>query len=371
MTREDDYSLANVGVNHPDEIRQKNQKKTGKKSSKPVKQRTPKVRRTTTSSKALSMADICAIELAKAFIDPFASAEPLCNPTVTHGMPAIRLRAFARVVAKVGTNGIGFALFNPSPCSDGSSITFSTDAWTGGSGTALPSSGTGVENQALQGCIVSTSDVLGGAAQMRSVVAGIKGHYTGTVLNRGGQYVLWNDFEDYNTVGMTPDAILSRPTARVVPVGQEPVMLRWASASARAKEFSTSITAADVENGGGAGVEGKRPLAIIFTGPAGNEFMFDFVYYHEVRFNTLQQLQVKPHPSQLGDDVLTQANEASTQAEQTKTFMEGLRENLPSSEHTSRFLGAILDFFALKRRFDTLPASRYGSGGLESMRIEL
>lgn len=277
------------------------------------------------------MQDPCARDYARAFMDPFGSTRAICLPSSAANVDSIRQRLTYRGTATIGTSGVGFVAWNPSAVSTGTyalnTIAYTDATYAGAESTPISLAATGVAGTSLAGSILTEAS-LGDTSQVRPVLAAMRVRYIGTELNRSGQLLMWNDLEDFQTVGMTLDSITTRPTAQLVQCTREWSTLRMVPTTDFASQFNSFPTLVESCLNGPASTtnQAKRPMVAMFTGVAGQKYAFELVYYTEARVNTLQQLNTPSMVSQSGDGVINAARASSGTALQVPTFLERARQ---------------------------------------------
>lgn len=256
----------------------------------------------------------CALKFATAIADPWSEmARGACIPLGNR--PTRKAMGYMRGTITVGTNNLGFLKVSPSVASDANYCYYTDSTYTGNSGNTIYEAGpvltTGVNTNVMSNLPYATSDLwandmLTSSDELvtgRIVSVGISLVYTGTELDRGGQYFcytdpLHKDLSDYsvNELASRSETDIKRVTEKkcrmsLFPSCEEEMdfqnltaALASGAGNPASADFERQIlypwNIGELYQAGGLAV-GVTPAVIFVEGKPGNTFYYEIVTHVE------------------------------------------------------------------------------------------
>jgi hypothetical protein len=160
----------------------------------------------------------CAAEYGESILNPFKTSLEPCLPT----LPAIEsgpLCVFAEGTGAIGTAGTGGIVGFPCAANNAGQILVTQTAFAAGRLPQVADIGVGVTNEFNNSPHIAADFGGGSKLQSRLVSMGIELWYTGTNLNKSGEYIALIDPDHDSVEGMTAAVILARKRRQRISVG--------------------------------------------------------------------------------------------------------------------------------------------------------
>lgn len=252
-----------------------NKKKTNnKKKNIPVKAKAKAVNSTKKKTGASSINNVfamrsCAKEYGKSLFDPF-STHPTCLP-IPPALPSMKIKAFARGVGQIGTDGFGGVLVSANLANDttagdaASAVSHSTAAATT---SVLRIANTAGWEGVATNSPWTTAELSADGVRIRTSTMAVRLRYTGTELSRSGRKVALEQPDHATLTGASFAALQSYDKGTATPVDREWLTVRYKPVDPDELDYHSSTS--------GVG-NTDHFMGIAITGVAGEEFEWEFV----------------------------------------------------------------------------------------------
>lgn len=304
------------------------------KNKRNQKQKQPKEKRSKRLNKSPQMVSSgvglshCAMKYALAIADPWnIDARGACIPRHP-SRPSQKVTSFTRFTVTIGTNGLGFVNVMPCLANDERIAYASTSTFAATTFSSVTSTTTGVSSYLMtnlpypQSNFVSTGATISPNTAGRIVSFGVSWQYTGTVSNMGGlAYALVHP--DHNNLNDDAAGIPNYAETQII---RNDNKRHWLGASSlddvecSYSEGHTSNGAVRVKGGtvypysngefhntvDGNSV-GGAPMAVWFTGAAGNTFEVELIGHYEFVGKATQAVLSPSHSDSVGFEVVQNA----------------------------------------------------------------
>lgn len=154
----------------------------------------------------------CGLHYAVVLADPFHANHGACVPSELFPIPSQKIAITTRGNFTCGTSGIGFILLNPSVTSDSSAGLF-TAAGAVGTASTIFTSFTGTQNLFEPNNPYPVSAITAKTLQVRIVGVGVRARYAGSLMNRNGTAVAFEEPDHQPISGLSFDTIRAKPQA--------------------------------------------------------------------------------------------------------------------------------------------------------------
>jgi len=299
--------------------KKKSQKAGKKKAKRGASQRTPR----TATAKMLQGLEACEKVYARALADPFDSQiyGRVCYP----GFPvkeSVKMVGQQSATVGVGTNGVGWLMFDVTPVNDSGAIYYTDTTYGGTLASSLATSGVGINggywNTPAPSSMFPETSV---GNQFRMVCAGAQWRYTGTELDRGGSTYSLASPQAVSLSGATLTGCIANAVAREHSVKDQYQVFVLPPIADSAIEWKDSDQKYPWSDGGNTGV---GPLAcLVFVGKPGTTYNVKLVEHFECAGTSYNQYA---SPSHVGRyeiiQSLSAAAAAATYSKPEKTYFE-------------------------------------------------
>lgn len=299
----------------------------------------------------------------------------VCLP-LGEALPSLKATSMVKVIMETSsTTGIGFVAFRPNICNDVAAMSYTNVLYVGTAATNVALTGTGITQVNPGGTPFSqTFFATNNVATSKHALTACRIRYIGPENYRGGQITMFNDYEDYQVVGMSLNDMASRKSARTFSVDREWKTLIFSSNQPALTRFVPTGTATDYTDPVTAN---KYPCVIFARTPIGSpstlQFEVEFLSFSEVRYVSYATFYSPPMPIEGPEAAATQsvisdsANGAESIGQRAADVVSNIAEAVTTgfgSLPQQTKLG-IID--SIGRAIFGQPIGNIGAGGLLSM----
>lgn len=268
----------------------------------------------------------CAMKYALAIANPWdPMAEGACVPRHP-SRPSQKIRAFMRATVTIGKNGFGFCYYSPTTANDSTVLRYSTSLYTGSTIETVSIGTVGTESVNLTSNPYNTAQLTPSSLAQppfvsgRIVAAAISWQYTGTVSDMGGlTYSLVHP--EHSNLNLDAGQINGYAETQIIRVDNK---RHWCGISAideREIMYSEPNDRGAINDvisliypysnaefyQADSGTTGGAPIAIWFTGKAGNTFQVEMVQHEEFIGRLTQAALTPSHSDAVGFEVVSNA----------------------------------------------------------------